>query len=169
MVCLFLQSFPKQMQTNGSIKIQLLLSTEGIRINKMKILCSCFDKKNILTNILDRYKQCNTLIICIAILNCVMQYSINNMKLQRNIKHSTTQVTRLNGTSRKILISENLDEPRAIVLDPVNGQVLLYVCVSLCVCVQTGVNSPSRAADAVTTILGFYLQLQVNAYGYLLG
>ena len=31
------------------------------------------------------------------------------------------QVTRLNGTSRKILISENLDEPRAIVLDPVNG------------------------------------------------
>ena len=32
-----------------------------------------------------------------------------------------TQVTRLNGTSRKILISENLDEPRAIVLDPVNG------------------------------------------------
>ncbi|KAG7231032.1 hypothetical protein INR49_025062, partial [Caranx melampygus] len=30
-------------------------------------------------------------------------------------------VTRLNGTSRKILISENLDEPRAIVLDPVNG------------------------------------------------
>lgn len=72
MVCIFLQSFPKQMQTNGSIKIQLLLSTEGIRINKMKILCSCFDKKNILTNILDRYKQCNTLIICIAILNCVM-------------------------------------------------------------------------------------------------
>ncbi|CAG5958591.1 unnamed protein product [Menidia menidia] len=34
------------------------------------------------------------------------------------------QVTRLNGTSRKILISENLDEPRAIVLDPVNG--LMY-------------------------------------------
>lgn len=31
------------------------------------------------------------------------------------------QVTRLNGTSRKILISENLEEPRAIVLDPVNG------------------------------------------------
>lgn len=31
------------------------------------------------------------------------------------------QVTRLNGTSRKILISENVDEPRAIALDPVNG------------------------------------------------
>lgn len=35
--------------------------------------------------------------------------------------HLVFQVTRLNGTSRKILISENLDEPRAIVLDPVNG------------------------------------------------
>ncbi|NXE81490.1 LRP5 protein, partial [Cochlearius cochlearius] len=31
------------------------------------------------------------------------------------------EVTRLNGTSRKILISENLDEPRAIVLHPVMG------------------------------------------------
>ncbi|NXT80604.1 LRP5 protein, partial [Zapornia atra] len=31
------------------------------------------------------------------------------------------EVTRLNGTSRKILISENLDEPRAIVLNPVMG------------------------------------------------
>lgn len=31
------------------------------------------------------------------------------------------QVTRLNGTSRKILVSENVDEPRAIALDPVNG------------------------------------------------
>ncbi|KAE8277090.1 Low-density lipoprotein receptor-related protein 6 [Larimichthys crocea] len=33
----------------------------------------------------------------------------------------TSQVTRLNGTMRKILISEDLDEPRAIVLDPVAG------------------------------------------------
>ncbi|NWX14306.1 LRP5 protein, partial [Aegotheles bennettii] len=31
------------------------------------------------------------------------------------------EVTRLNGTSRKILVSENLDEPRAIVLNPVMG------------------------------------------------
>ncbi|CAB1346314.1 unnamed protein product, partial [Coregonus sp. 'balchen'] len=31
------------------------------------------------------------------------------------------EVTRLNGTMRKILISEDLDEPRAIVLDPVAG------------------------------------------------
>ena len=31
------------------------------------------------------------------------------------------EVARLNGTSRKVLISENLDEPRAIVLDPMGG------------------------------------------------
>jgi hypothetical protein len=33
------------------------------------------------------------------------------------------EVARLNGTSRKILISENLDEPRAICLDPERGYV----------------------------------------------
>lgn len=37
------------------------------------------------------------------------------------------EVTRLNGTMRKILISEDLDEPRAIVLDPVSGWVFLFV------------------------------------------
>ena len=31
------------------------------------------------------------------------------------------EVSRLNGTSRKVLISENLDEPRAITLDPTHG------------------------------------------------
>ena len=31
------------------------------------------------------------------------------------------EVSRLNGSSRKVLISENLDEPRAITLDPTNG------------------------------------------------
>ena len=31
------------------------------------------------------------------------------------------EVARLNGTSRKVLISEDLDEPRAIVVDPVSG------------------------------------------------
>lgn len=31
------------------------------------------------------------------------------------------EVSRLNGSSRRVLISENLDEPRAIVLDPVRG------------------------------------------------
>lgn len=31
------------------------------------------------------------------------------------------EVARLNGTSRKILITENLDEPRAIILDPPEG------------------------------------------------
>ena len=31
------------------------------------------------------------------------------------------EVSRLNGMSRKVLISENLDEPRAITLDPANG------------------------------------------------
>ena len=31
------------------------------------------------------------------------------------------EVSRLNGMSRKVLISENLDEPRAITLDPTNG------------------------------------------------
>ena len=31
------------------------------------------------------------------------------------------QVSRLNGSSRKVLISENLDEPRAIALDPTLG------------------------------------------------
>lgn len=34
------------------------------------------------------------------------------------------EVSRLNGTSRKILISENLDEPRALCLDPERGYVL---------------------------------------------
>ena len=31
------------------------------------------------------------------------------------------EVSRLNGSSRKVIISENLDEPRAITLDPTNG------------------------------------------------
>ena len=31
------------------------------------------------------------------------------------------EVSKLNGMSRKVLISENLDEPRAITLDPTNG------------------------------------------------
>ena len=31
------------------------------------------------------------------------------------------EVSRLNGTSRKVLINENLDEPRAIALDPARG------------------------------------------------
>ena len=31
------------------------------------------------------------------------------------------EVARLNGTSRKVLISEGLDEPRAITLDPERG------------------------------------------------
>lgn len=31
------------------------------------------------------------------------------------------QVARLNGTSRKVIISDGLDEPRAIVLDPLKG------------------------------------------------
>ena len=31
------------------------------------------------------------------------------------------EVSRLDGMSRKVLISENLDEPRAITLDPTNG------------------------------------------------
>ena len=33
------------------------------------------------------------------------------------------EVARLNGTSRKVLLSDNLDEPRAVALDPVNGYV----------------------------------------------
>ena len=31
------------------------------------------------------------------------------------------EVSRLNGTARKVLIRENLDEPRAIALDPSHG------------------------------------------------
>ena len=31
------------------------------------------------------------------------------------------EVSRLDGMSRKVLISENLDEPRAIALNPTNG------------------------------------------------
>ena len=31
------------------------------------------------------------------------------------------EVSRLNGSSRKILISDHLDEPRAITLDPTHG------------------------------------------------
>ncbi len=38
------------------------------------------------------------------------------------------EVARLNGTSRKVLVSENLDEPRAIVLDPMGGYVLRQFC-----------------------------------------
>ena len=34
------------------------------------------------------------------------------------------EVARLNGTSRKVLVSERLYEPRAIVLDPMAGWVL---------------------------------------------
>jgi low density lipoprotein receptor-related protein 5/6 len=34
------------------------------------------------------------------------------------------EVARLNGTSRKVLIFDDLDEPRAIVLDPEAGFVL---------------------------------------------
>lgn len=37
------------------------------------------------------------------------------------------EVSRLNGTSRKVLISEDLDEPRAICLDPVAGYVIFKV------------------------------------------
>ena len=33
----------------------------------------------------------------------------------------TIEVSRLNGSSRKVLISENLDEPRAIALEPTRG------------------------------------------------
>ena len=31
------------------------------------------------------------------------------------------EVSRLNGTSRKVLIAEGLHEPRAIILDPMDG------------------------------------------------
>ena len=31
------------------------------------------------------------------------------------------EVARLNGTSRRVIISDDLDEPRAIVVDPING------------------------------------------------
>ena len=31
------------------------------------------------------------------------------------------EVSRLNGSSRKVLINENLDEPRAVALDPTHG------------------------------------------------
>ena len=31
------------------------------------------------------------------------------------------EVSHLNGTSRRVLVSENLDEPRAIVVDPGEG------------------------------------------------
>ena len=33
----------------------------------------------------------------------------------------TIEVARLNGTARKLLISDNLDEPRALCLDPFQG------------------------------------------------
>ena len=33
------------------------------------------------------------------------------------------EVVRLNGSYRQVVISEGLDEPRAIVVDPVNGYV----------------------------------------------
>ena len=34
------------------------------------------------------------------------------------------EVSRLNGTSRQMLLAEYLDEPRAIAVDPINGYVL---------------------------------------------
>jgi low density lipoprotein receptor-related protein 5/6 len=44
----------------------------------------------------------------------------------RNLYWSDTgtdriEVSRLNGTSRRVLVSENLDEPRAIAVDPGEG------------------------------------------------
>jgi len=39
------------------------------------------------------------------------------------------EVSRLNGSSRHILISEGLQEPRAIVLDPFDGSVLVPLIV----------------------------------------
>ena len=33
------------------------------------------------------------------------------------------EVSRLDGSARKVLVSDGLDQPRAIVLDPVNGLV----------------------------------------------
>lgn len=33
----------------------------------------------------------------------------------------TIDVSRLDGSSRKMLVTENLDEPRSVCVDPVNG------------------------------------------------
>lgn len=38
------------------------------------------------------------------------------------------EVARLNGTSRRVLITENLEEPRAIALDPISGFVDIQLC-----------------------------------------
>jgi len=37
------------------------------------------------------------------------------------------EVSRLNGSSRKILISDGLDEPRAIIVDPIGGFDILSI------------------------------------------
>lgn len=46
--------------------------------------------------------------------------------ISRNIFWTDTgtnriEVARLDGSSRRVIISDELDEPRAIVVDPVNG------------------------------------------------
>lgn len=41
------------------------------------------------------------------------------------------EVARLNGTSRKVLISDELDQPRAICLHPVAGFVAFYFDIKL--------------------------------------
>ena len=51
----------------------------------------------------------------------VVFFARHNRETYGRLDLCCPKVTRLNGTSRKILISENLDEPRAIVLDPVSG------------------------------------------------
>ena len=37
------------------------------------------------------------------------------------------EVARVNGSSRKVLISDGLEEPRALCLDPANGLVCFYL------------------------------------------
>jgi low density lipoprotein receptor-related protein 5/6 len=51
--------------------------------------------------------------------------------LARNLYWTDTgtdriEVARLNGSSRRVLITENLDEPRAIVLDSIGGYVDIF-------------------------------------------
>lgn len=46
------------------------------------------------------------------------------------------EMSRLNGSSRRILISDGLQEPRAIVLDPFEGSVC-YCCCSVSVNIYT--------------------------------
>ena len=72
------------------------------------------------------------LFLCISDVQAVVRSELKNPDgiavdwVARNLYWTDTgtnriEVSRLNGSARRVLIDENLDEPRAIALDPTKG------------------------------------------------